>query len=1209
MSSTQHCLSCGREVQSDNPTRLCRHCISALLSPDDEQSSQSSPRHGHDKQNLVGTTIAHYEVKRLIAFGGMGAVYEAFDQKNERLVALKRMHDSMAWSPASTARFQGEAKAASELCHPNIVPIIEIGEDQHTPFYTMKLIVGHSLAEEKAPLPNDPPQGKPYGTQSEHEIQVASRISKIARAMYHAHSHAILHRDIKPSNILIDKEGEPYITDFGLAKKLTSDIELTQTGMMVGTPDYMAPEQIRDDLGPASVSTDIYSLGTVLYQQLSGSPPFRADSHVKIFQNIINTDPTPPSLEGTHINPDLSLICLKCLQKNPKDRYSSALEFAEELEHWIKGEPLLVKPESPRKRIARTIKRHPVRMALATFTILLGLSILGQRELNNRRILSEQAQTRSLNERLKGLVTNNRLHRAGELFLQSNSPTAIANLSAVVRDQSSKAPKRDNLFYLMSSIENRRFPLQVCPPLPHEDSIGQLSFHPDGRHLASASFDGNIRIWDLSNGQLAIPEIVHGGQVYRIEFSPDGKHILAASFNNTARIWDFKTGNPVSDWMDHSHQIHTARYSPEGRWIVTTGIDRAIKLWDARIGAQVPVEMNHPLEEFGVHVAHFVPNRDQLLTASVKGKIRIWTIPGGRLIKQIDTGENYLNEVLIDPTGERFVNLGKARVGVWRIKDWNKELQLEQDLPIWSGQFSADGKRLITASQHRHDETRVWDISSGKLNRTLEFKGIRGIGLIAKPASSRWFSVAKNQVFSWSDLDGRSTMPPIQLSATVESITADPFHQRIAAVTPDNSVHIWTTPSPNSNFRTPPEQQITHASLAGTSDSDPQLFGWNSTDQSFTQQSQSSQTVKRFKEESITEVDCIIQGHHGNLLAMRCLKGGGYAIAIHNLDTGEQQFYSCKMGGLKPSFSPDDRFLFYEEDHDQVRVVHTETGTQATELLSLGKQLGAGAFSRDGSKVYLSFNSDQIGCWSIESSAPIDPIIQPGGNITDIKHAPHEDQIATAANDGILRCWKTSGSPKLLWKTKNIGQITKIEYSNSGEWVVTATASGNIALWNSSNGQKIELDFPHEDQLFNFQFTPKDQVLMTVTADHLIHFWNPASGLSVSEPLAWEGLWQSVTLSVNGKLFTRTLANGQVEIRPTPGTNPLGPPPEWITPFTEALVGIRLQKNDIAELIPWDERIETLSHVYASSAEDTFTDWAKGILETKAFTPYFEERQ
>jgi serine/threonine protein kinase len=1208
MSSNQHCQSCGCEFQSDDPTGLCRHCISGLLSPEDDQSSQSSPRHERDRPNLVGTIIAHYEIKRLIAFGGMGAVYEAFDQKKKRLVALKRMHDSMAWSPASIARFHGEAKAASELCHPNIVPIIEIGEDLHTPFYTMKLIVGHSLADEKAPSLFDAPVGKPKGDRSEHEIQVASRIAKIAQAMHHAHSHAILHRDIKPSNILIDQKGEPYITDFGLAKKMTSDIDLTQTGMMVGTPDYMAPEQIRDDLGPASVATDIYSLGTVLYQQLSGLPPFRADSHVKIFQNIINTDPTPPTLEGSHINPDLSLICLKCLQKDPKDRYSSALEFAEELEHWIEGEPLTVKPESPQKRMARAIKRHPFRMMLATFIILLGFIIQVQRELNNRTIRKEQAQTRLLNKQLQVLVSKNRLTRAATLFLQSKSPEAIANLSAVVRDHPPADQTRDNLFYLMSSIKNRQFPLQVCPPLPHEDEIGQLAFHPDGRHLASASFDGNIRIWDLSNGQLAIPEIFHGDQVYRIEFSPDGNHILAASYNGTARIWDFKTGRPVSDWMVHSNQIHTARYSPEGRWIVTTGFDRAIKLWDARIGAQVPVEMNHPLEEYGVHVAHFVPNRDQLLTASVKGKIRIWTIPEGRLIKQIDSGENYLTEVLIDPTGERFVNLGKARVGVWRIKDWTKELELEQDLAIWSGQFSADGKRLITASQDRHDETRVWDISSGKLNRTLEFKGIRGIGLIAKPTSSRWFSIAKNQVFSWSDQDGRSTMPPIQAPATVKSITADPRNQQMAAITTDNSVHVWTTPNPISNFKTSPNQQITHASLIGTKDSEPQLFGWNDSDQSFVQQSQSSLTVKRFKNASITEVDSMIQGHHGNFLAVRCLKDGDYVIAIHNLETGKQHYFSCKMGSLEARFSSDDRLMYYGEDHDHVRVVHTDTGTQATELLSLGKQLGVGTFNRDGSEVFLSYNSNQIGRWSVESSTLLDSIIQHESTISGIAHSPHEDRIATAANDGILRCWKTSESPKLLWKTPKLGQIIKIDFSNSGDWIVTSTASGNLALWNSSNGQKIGNGIPHDDQVLKFQFTPKDRVLMTVAADHLVHFWNPVSGLAISEPLPWEGRWQSVTLSVDGKFFSRTLASDQVEIRPTPGTLPFGPPPEWFTPFTEALAGIRLSPNDLAEPIHWDERIEILSRIYASPEQDAFTDWAKMILETKAFTPYFEDR-
>ena len=1208
MSSTKQCLGCHSEIQSDNATGFCGHCIAGLLGPQDDQPDLSLPVHKRDQQNLVGSTIAQYEVKRLIAMGGMGAVYEVYDSKNKRFVALKKIHDSMAWSPASIARFHGEAKAAAELSHPNIVSIIEIGEDHHTPFYTMKLIKGHSLADEKAlPLSEDPTK-KEDNQRSQREIQIAECIAKIAHALHHAHSHAILHRDIKPSNILIDQNGEPYITDFGLAKRISGDIDLTQTGMMVGTPDYMAPEQIRDDLGPASITTDIYSLGTVLYQQLSGTPPFRADSHVKIFQNIINNDPVPPTLSGRKINNDLSLICLKCLQKDPKDRYTNALEFAEELERWVKGEPLTVRPDTPGKKIIRTVRRHPIQATLATIIILLTLFILGQREWNNGKLHKEQAQTRLVNKSLHGLVAKNRLNRAAELFIQSDSPTAIANLSAVVRDQLRQDTSRDNLFYLMSSIANRRFPLQVCPPLQHKAEIMQLAFHPSGRYLASSSSDGNIRIWDLTTGTLAIPEIEHGGQVYRIEFSPNGKHVLAASYNNTARIWDVETGNPVSDWMRHSKQIDTARYSPGGRWIVTTGFDCAVKLWDARIGAQVPVVMNHPIEEYGVHVAHFVPNRDQLLTASVKGRIRIWSIPSGRLIKEIDTGENYLTDVLIDPTGERFVNLGKPRIGVWRIHDWKKERQLEQNLDSWTGQFSADGERLITADQHRHNETHVWNISNGKINSTLEFKGIRGIGLIAKRNESRWFSIARDQVYSWSDLDGRSLMPPVQAPAAIKSITVDPAHEQIAIATADQSVHIWTTPAPSSNYRTPRDQEITYSSLIGTTEPNPQVYGWDQKDQSFVLQGPGMTSVKRIKKESVTEVESIIPSHLGNFLATRCLKDKNYAIAIYNHKTGKQHYHECKMGSLSATFSYDDRLLLYEEDHDHIRVINSETGGHESELLTLGEELGAGTFNGDGSEVFLSYDSNVIGRWDIKSSKLVDQFEQAGGTITGITHAPNENQITTVADDGILRCWTTSTPPVLKWKSPKLGQILATDYSHSGSLIITSTASGNIFLWNSNTGQQQGEKIPHEDQVYHFQFTPDERVLMTVTADHLVHFWNPRNGLAISESLPWEGHWQSATLSSDGKFFSRTIASGQIEIRQTPGAKPLGPPPKWFAPFTEALVGIRLSSEDIREAIGWNERIDILRNTHTSMELDNFTEWSKMILQNNGFTPYFENR-
>src|SRR5437899_3674712 len=337
------CRGCGAEIFADAPEGVCSVCLfrtglALLDAKNDKPFGPTVARMSKD--------FGDYELVEEIGRGGQGVVYRARQKSLNRTVALKVIGLAHWATEAHVKRFRLEAEAAASLNHPCIVPIYEVGERDGACYFSMGLVEGGQLdaVAKREPLPIR---------------HAAELIAKLARTVHYAHEHGILHRDIKPGNILLDAKGEPHLTDFGLARLLETESTITRTLEVMGTPSYMAPEQAAGETTKLNKATDIYGLGAVFYQLLTGHPPFAGGTSWETIRLLLDTEPRQPRLLNPKIARDLSTICLKCLEKDPKRRYSSALALAEDLEHWLKHEPIQARRTGILARGKKWVRRNP----------------------------------------------------------------------------------------------------------------------------------------------------------------------------------------------------------------------------------------------------------------------------------------------------------------------------------------------------------------------------------------------------------------------------------------------------------------------------------------------------------------------------------------------------------------------------------------------------------------------------------------------------------------------------------------------------------------------------------------------------------------------------------------------------------------------------------------------------------------------------------
>jgi WD40 repeat protein/tRNA A-37 threonylcarbamoyl transferase component Bud32 len=1028
--------------------QLDRQAAELRLSADPNLTTDQAPP-GADATGLAGLPrvryFGDYELLEVIARGGMGVVYKARQVSLNRLVALKMILKGELATPRDVARFRAEAEAAANLDHPHIVPIYEVGEHDGQQYYAMRYIEGTSFTR------------RPRADARKE----AGLIATVARAVHYAHQHGILHRDLKPSNILIDPAGVPYVADFGLAKRVDVDRSLTESGALVGTPRYMAPEQAagRKDL---TVAADVYSLGVVLYERLTGQTPFKGETPLEILRQVREAEPPRPSSITTGLSRDLETICLKCLEKDPMKRYGSAEALADDLGCWLRGEPIQARRVGQAERLWRWCRRNPAVATMATAIALLmtvalaGLAV-GLVLVTNSK--EEEANARSIAEQKE--------EEAKQRSEEARWNQYVAEMNLVQREYEANNIERARA--LLDNWENapsgtkdvRGFEWHYWHHLTHRELLsitgGQnpffaIAFSPDGTRFATGN-DTTAKIWDSATGK-EILSLKHEGSVLGIAFNLDGTRLATFVYGNI-KVWDAVAGKEIlsirgkADWpVDPFCQV---AFSRDGTRLAAGSSDGSIKVWDAEDGKEVLYVKG---DKSPVRGLAFSPDGARLAIGSTSGAVKVCEATTGSEVLALKAHQQFgVTRLAFSQDGRRlatgslYFGRGDRPVKVWDATTGQELLTLNHQGYVRDLAFSPDGTRLAIGG----DIVTFCDATSG--NELFSLKGLMVSRLSFSSDSTRLATV------------GTATFGG-DWTAKVWDTTAGQMHLSLKG----HSGNVWSIAFSRDGKR------LATGSLDGTA------RVWDAAS------GQELITFKGDKDSNLKKVDNI--GLNQGIMSVafspdgtRLATGsdGGNTVMVWDGENGHELLtYKAHVSGLTSvAFNHDGTRLASCSRWDQiVRVWDAATGREFLTLKGHQSGVTSVAFSPDGARLATGSDDHKVKIWDSATGHELITLRGHNAGVNCVAFSPEGSRLVSGSADKSSRVWDIATGKELLTLAGLQGEVRCVAFSPDGIRLATASGDGTgdrttIRIWNASSGQELlSLKREGKTEISSLAFSP-----------------------------------------------------------------------------------------------------------------------------------------